>query len=114
MSDEIYDMYASIFKALSHPTRIKIIELLATKGEMCVCNISENLKIDQPTVSKHLSILKNAGIIESKKEGLMVNYKIRMPCIVDFFRCANQVIQADINAKFALSLKKIEVMKEEK
>ncbi|MDN5331079.1 MAG: hypothetical protein PWP45_304 [Tepidanaerobacteraceae bacterium] len=114
MPNDIYDMYASIFKALAHPTRLKIIELLATHGEMCVCNIGEKLNIDQPSVSKHLSVLKNVGIIESKKQGLTVNYKIRMPCIVDFLRCANEVIKADLNAKFALSRKMIAEIREEK
>ncbi|MDI3481870.1 MAG: hypothetical protein PWQ97_1525 [Tepidanaerobacteraceae bacterium] len=99
MPKDIYEVRASIFKALSHPTRLKILDLIGSSGEICVCNIVKQLDIDQPTVSKHLSILKNAGIIDSRKEGLMVFYSLKIPCVAEFFRCVDNVIKADIQVK---------------
>jgi ArsR family transcriptional regulator len=99
MPRDIYEVRSSVFKALAHPTRLKILDLLASAEELCVCEIVKELQIDQPTVSKHLSILKNAGIIDSRKEGLMVLYKLRIPCVQDFFRCVDNIIKEDITAK---------------
>lgn len=99
MPNDIYEIRASVFKALSHPTRLKILDLLGSEGETCVCNIVKELDIDQPTVSKHLSILKNAGIIDSRKEGLMVFYSLRIPCVTEFFRCVDNIIKADVQLK---------------
>ncbi|ADL08696.1 MULTISPECIES: ArsR/SmtB family transcription factor [Thermosediminibacter] len=101
MPNDIYDMYAAIFKALAHPTRLRILEILATYGEMCVCNIADKLNIDQPAVSKHLAVLKNVGIIESRKQGLTVNYKVRMPCVVNFLKCADEVLEADLKSRYS-------------
>lgn len=99
MPKDIYEIRASIFKALGHPTRLKILDLLSSAGEICVCEIVKELNIDQPTVSKHLSILKNAGIIDSRKEGLMVFYQLKIPCALDFLRCVDNIIKADIQLK---------------
>ena len=64
-----------IFKALSDPNRLRILKMLQTKS-LCVCEITEILKLANSTVSKHLSILKAAGFIIEEKEGKWVNYKI--------------------------------------
>jgi len=81
---------ANIFKALGHPSRIRILELLS-KGETCVCEIAPVVGGDMSTVSRHLAILRNAGIIEDDKRGLKVFYKLSMPCILDFFGCIDKV-----------------------
>jgi ArsR family transcriptional regulator len=60
-------------KALSDPNRVKIVKLLQQKM-MCVCELQAALKISQPSVSKHLKILEEAGLVDSKKDGLWVNY----------------------------------------
>jgi ArsR family transcriptional regulator len=99
MPKDIYEIRASVFKALSHPTRLKILDLLSSAGEICVCDIVKELGVDQPTVSKHLSILKNAGIIDSRKEGLMVFYQLKIPCAMEFLRCVDNIIKADIQLK---------------
>jgi len=99
LSKDIYEIRASVFKALAHPTRLKVLDLLGSAEETCVCDIVKELGIDQPTVSKHLSILKNAGIIDSRKEGLMVFYSVKMPCALDFFRCVDNIIRADLQVK---------------
>jgi len=77
---------AKVFKAMGHPSRIRILELL-TQGETCVCNIAPVVGSDMSTVSRHLAVLRNAGLIEDDKRGLNVFYKLSLPCIIDFFSC---------------------------
>lgn len=71
-----YKRTAEIFKALSHPTRLKIMELLKSSSDLCVCHIYEALELEQANVSQHLRILRTAGLIRSKKQGLKVHYSI--------------------------------------
>jgi ArsR family transcriptional regulator len=65
--------FLKVMKALSDPNRVKIIKLLQQKM-MCVCELRGALKIAQPTVSKHLKILEEAGLVDYEKDGLWVNY----------------------------------------
>jgi ArsR family transcriptional regulator len=65
--------FLKVMKALSDPNRVKIVKLLQQKM-MCVCELRGALKIAQPTVSKHLKILEEAGLVEYAKDGLWVNY----------------------------------------
>lgn len=81
------EFQVSVFKALGHPTRLKIVKILASQGEKCVCELVEALGCDQSTVSKHLSVLKAASIVSSSKSGLMVTYALKLPCVYGFLRC---------------------------
>lgn len=74
---------SEIIKALGDPTRLKIIYLL-THGELCVCEIINVLDKPQPTVSHHLNILKKAGFLKWRKEGVWVHYSLSNPKITDF------------------------------
>ena len=65
--------FTQVMKALSDPNRVKIIKMLQHKA-MCVCELRAALNISQPSVSKHLKILENAGAVTFQKEGLWVNY----------------------------------------
>ena len=65
--------FIKVMKSLSDPNRIKIVKLLQQK-EMCVCELQEALGISQPSVSKHLKILEEAGVVDYKKDGLWANY----------------------------------------
>ena len=65
--------FVKVMKALSDPSRVKILKMLQHKL-MCVCEIKEALKLSQPSVSKHLKILEDAGLVDYKKDGLWVNY----------------------------------------
>jgi ArsR family transcriptional regulator len=65
--------FIRVMKALSDPNRVKILKMLQGRV-MCVCEIQAALDIAQPTVSKHLKVLEDAGLVERKKEGLWVNY----------------------------------------
>jgi DNA-binding transcriptional ArsR family regulator len=91
-----YETKARIMKAMSHPTRLFIVDELS-KGERCVCRLTEMIGDDISTVSKHLSILKNAGIIADEKRGAQVFYSLRVPCVLNFFSCIEAVLTT--NAK---------------
>ncbi|MBU1107110.1 MAG: metalloregulator ArsR/SmtB family transcription factor [Candidatus Riflebacteria bacterium] len=94
MTDEqriLIEAKTAILKALAHPTRLYIIEELA-KGEKCVCKFVEAIKADFSTVSKHLAILKNAGLVEDDKRGQLVYYRLRMQCLPDFINCIGKEV----------------------
>ena len=82
---------ADVFKALGHPTRLAIVDLLA-EGERCVCEINEHIDADISTVSRHLSVLRNVGILSSEKRGNQVFYRLECPCITSFYGCVESVI----------------------
>ncbi len=88
----IYDIRAGVVKALAHPSRLLIVDELA-KGERCVCELTELVGADISTVSKHLSVLKRAGILLDDKRGLQVFYRLRCPCILRFFDCIEAVVE---------------------
>jgi DNA-binding transcriptional ArsR family regulator len=95
---------AKIFKALAHPSRLFILEQLA-EGERCVYELTDMIGADISTISKHLSVLKSAGVIHAEKRGLQVFYRLKMPCILRFFECVGEVIQS--NAKEQWDIVKI-------
>ena len=67
--------FIRVMKALSDPNRVKIIKMLSEK-ELCVCEITAALQLAQPTVSKHLKILEDAGLVDFNKDGSWVNYRL--------------------------------------
>lgn len=91
---ELYGYKAQIIKAMAHPSRLMIIDALAD-GELCVCKLQTLIGCDMSTVSRHLSVLKNAGLVSCRKEGLQVFYSLRVPCILSFFGCVDAVIRED-------------------
>jgi ArsR family transcriptional regulator len=82
---------ARIIKAVAHPTRLFVVEELS-RQERCVCELTEMIGADISTVSKHLSILKAAGIIQDDKRGAQVFYQLKTPCILNFFKCVESVL----------------------
>lgn len=87
-----YEAKAQIFKALGHPSRLWIAETLS-EGERCVCELVEGIGADISTVSKHLSVLKQVGLVEDEKRGKQVFYRLRVPCVLDFSRCVEAVLE---------------------
>jgi ArsR family transcriptional regulator len=83
-------MSSKIFKALSDQTRLRIVELLE-KREICACEFVPLVKKAQPTVSQHLRILENSGIVKSRKEGKMVIYSLTNPKIIDLIKTAKAI-----------------------
>ncbi len=76
-----YETRTNVLKALAHPARLKLVDLLAEHEEVCVCDLTEEIGMDMSTVSRHLTQLKNAGIVESDKRGQMVFYRLRVKCL---------------------------------
>ena len=93
MDKKLIELKADVLKALGHPTRLSIVEMLAD-GERCVCELNEQIEADHSTISKHLSILKKAGVLTDRKEGLKVYYKLEVPCILKFTGCITNVIES--------------------
>lgn len=92
---------ALVFKALGHPTRVFLVQELS-KGEECVCRLTEKVGADMSTVSKHLSILKNAGVVSDEKRGLQVYYRLRIPCVLGVFGCVESVMEENLRDQEAL------------
>ena len=78
---------AEVFKALGHPTRLWIVKQLADGQEHCVCEFVDAIGVQFATISQHLTILRQAGIVESDKRGQSVFYRLRCPCILDVVTC---------------------------
>jgi ArsR family transcriptional regulator len=89
-SEARYKTQARIIKALAHPTRLFIVDELS-RGERCVNDLTEMIGVEMPTVSRHLSQLKDAGILEDEKRGSQVFYRLRIPCVLNFFKCVEAV-----------------------
>lgn len=70
-----YSKYSAVFKALSDETRLKILDILSC-GELCACKILENLHITQPTLSYHMKLLCDCGLVHGRREGSWVHYRI--------------------------------------
>ena len=81
---------AQVLKALAHPTRLLLVEELARRTK-CVCELTDAAGLDISTVSKHLALLRNAGIVEDEKRGLKVFYSLKTPCVLNFFKCVESV-----------------------
>ena len=87
-----FEARAKIIKALGHPSRLMMVDELS-RGERCVCELREIVGADLSTVSKHLSTLKNAGIVEDDKRGVQVFYRLKVPCVLNFFGCVEAVLE---------------------
>jgi DNA-binding transcriptional ArsR family regulator len=86
---------SKILKALSHPTRLWMVEQLA-QGEQCVCVFNENLDADFSTISKHLTVLKEAGIVDFEKRGKQVFYYLKMTCVLSFIACIKGTVKQNV------------------
>ena len=100
-TQRLFEARAEIVKALAHPTRLYIVDELS-RGERCVCELREGVGADMSTVSKHLSVLKNAGLVEDEKRGLQVYYRLRCACILKFFECVEGVLKENAKDQMAL------------
>ena len=93
---KLYQRRAEILKALAHPSRLLIVDLLHDRGELCVCDLEKVVGSDQSTVSKHLSILKQSGIIDLRRDGKNSIYRLARPCVMTFFACIEQVMKENL------------------
>jgi len=86
------NLRAQVFKALAHPSRLIIVDVLA-EASRCVGDLTDLVGADVSTVSRHLSVLKNAGIVQDEKRGAQVYYSLTMPCVLNFFGCIDGVVE---------------------
>ncbi len=99
INKELYEARTRVAKALAHQTRLQILDILRENDAQCVCELTDVLDISQSSVSKHLGILKNAGIVASRKEGLNVCYFLRTPCVINFFTCLDRILEEDFKKR---------------
>lgn len=85
------ELRAKIFKALGHPSRLKMVESLF-EGERCVCELQAMVGSDISTVSKHLNVLKEAGILQDERRGTNIYYSLRMKCVASFLGCVEDFV----------------------
>ncbi|MDX2176422.1 MAG: metalloregulator ArsR/SmtB family transcription factor [Candidatus Sumerlaeia bacterium] len=92
---------ADILKAMAHPARLFMMEELA-RGERCVCELRELVGTDLSTVSKHLTVLRNAGLVVMEKRGAQVFYRLTTPCVLKFVDCIDAVVRSNAERHLAL------------
>lgn len=92
MSSKVFVFQADIFKALAHPARVKILQLLKNE-EKCVCEIVPALEMEQPGVSRHLSILRKEGILSCRKDGLKVIYRVNDPRVFELLNLSTEMLR---------------------
>ncbi|HWR68496.1 MAG TPA: metalloregulator ArsR/SmtB family transcription factor [Desulfomonilia bacterium] len=98
---------ADILKALAHPVRVRVFEALAD-GEKTVGELVAMLGEKEANTSRHLAVLRNAGIVATRKEGLNVHYSNRMPCLIPMLGCVNQAVwaMADEHVRIATCIRR--------
>jgi DNA-binding transcriptional ArsR family regulator len=80
---------ADVFKALSNPNRLLIVDALS-EGERCVAELTELVGLDMSTVSNHLAVLRNAGLLADERRGTQVFYALKTPCVTNIFCCLDE------------------------
>jgi len=98
---QLYEARAKVAKALAHPSRLLMLDALGEK-ELCVCELTDLVGSDQSTVSKHLAVLKNAGIVADRKEGVLIYYRLKVSCLRGFWSCIEGVLRQNLKEQQAL------------
>lgn len=83
---------AEIFKALGHPARLAMVVALDDR-ERCVCELQEIVGSDMSTVSKHLTVLRHVGLVDTEKRGKQVFYSLRLKCTLGFLHCVDNALK---------------------
>ncbi|HEX6790452.1 MAG TPA: metalloregulator ArsR/SmtB family transcription factor [Candidatus Krumholzibacteria bacterium] len=91
-SPGVFRAQARVLKALANESRLMIVDRLS-RGECSAGELTRLVGSDQTTVSKHLAVLRAHGIVEDRREGSVVVYRLLTPCIMNFFSCASQVLK---------------------
>jgi ArsR family transcriptional regulator len=94
-SKKQYEARAAVAKALSHPSRLLMLDALS-QMEIRVCDLTKLVGSDQSTVSKHLGVLRNAGLVDVRKEGTTTFYRIKVHCLEGFWGCIETVLSKNL------------------
>ena len=97
----LFGARSRIIKSLAHPSRLFIVDELS-HGRRCVNELARLVEADISTVSKHLSVLKTAGVVRDEKEGARVYYSLRVPCVLNFFSCVEAVLEENVKEQAEL------------
>ena len=89
---EVFKQQARVLKALANESRLMIVDRLA-QGECSAGELTTLIGDDQSTVSKHLAVLRSHGIVDDRRQGSVVIYRLLTPCVMSFFSCATQVLK---------------------
>jgi len=93
----LFTEQARIFKALGHPSRLIMAEAL-TRGPLCVCDLHRKVGGDLSTVSRHLAVMKEAGVVTDAKRGTSVFYSLALPCLDTFLHCTGEAVRKRLSA----------------
>ena len=99
-----YQARADVLKSLAHPTRLFIVDELSRR-EMCVRDITRMVGADMSTVSRHLSVLRNAGVVGADRRGSQVYYSLKARCVTNFFGCVEGVLKSSAAEQAAFASK---------
>ena len=94
----LIDLKSGYLKAIAQPTRLKILYFLK-EGEKCACKIIPQMKEDQSNISRHLTHMKDMGILESRREGVSIYYKIKDKRIFTLLSLVDEMVKTDIKEK---------------
>lgn len=86
-----FQQRAKVLKAMAHPSRLQLLDELS-RGERCVCELQRLVGTDLSTVSKHLAVLRAAGLVQDERHGMEVHYRLRVPCVLGFLECVDAVL----------------------
>jgi ArsR family transcriptional regulator len=92
-----YDKDSAIFRALGEPVRLRILERLVG-GELCACDLLENLDVSQPTLSHHMKVLLDTGLVEGRRQGIWVHYSIRPDAVEDLKSLVSELMPSSVQA----------------
>lgn len=93
----VHEKQAQVAQAIGHPNRIAILYFLKD-GPQCVCDIAKAVGAERSNISRHLSLMVKAGVLESEKQGLKVIYKIKTPCVIQCLECLGQCLIENVKA----------------
>lgn len=93
-----YEARAKIAKAIAHPSRLLMLDVLQ-KQEMCVSELTKEVGADQSTVSKHLAMLRDVGLVGVRKDGALSYYRVTCGCLDGFFSCLESVLKSDVELR---------------
>ena len=92
---QFYEARARVAKALAHPSRLLMLDVLGER-DMCVRELTQLVGVDQSTVSKHLAVLGQVGIVEARKQGVMTYFSLRVTCLEGFWGCIESVLRENL------------------
>jgi len=97
MADEVVNrLTADFLKSMAHPVRVEVLKMLAP-GERCVCELVENMDVEQSNLSQHLAVMKRQGLIEARKEGTKVLYRVSDPSVLAVLQSVEAALGAQLS-----------------